>query len=177
MGLDFDQLYPKRFIKAGQFGGKDLTMRITGVEVEKLGEETKQKVKAILSFARTDKQMVLNKTNGECVRAMFGRDTSNWVGKLVTFYPCPMKDPFTGEDIVAIRVRGSPEIEATKQFQARLGQKIKTLTVYKTKVGQPTAIEQPATVLAEPEPLLTDEPVDDASSALPFDDGGGAGSP
>lgn len=165
--MHFDQLYPKRFMKAGQFGGKELTMRITGVMVEELKKDEsgdKKETKAILSFARTKTQMVLNRTNGECLKAMFGVETDNWIGKLVTFYPCPMKDPFTGENIVAIRVRGSPEIAATKRWTVRLGKKMVTLTVQKTQQGQPTpelAAEAPPEAQADA-PLIFEDEAGDA---------------
>ena len=52
MGLDFDQLYPARFMKAGEFQGKDVTLKVSGVAVEELESEKGKKGKGIVSFER-----------------------------------------------------------------------------------------------------------------------------
>jgi len=71
--VDFDQLYPGRFIKAGELLGKKITLTIADVDLEDLmGEDNKPKAKATLTFKETEKQMVMCKTNGICLKAMFG---------------------------------------------------------------------------------------------------------
>ena len=105
--VDFDQLYPGRFIKAGELLGKKVTLTISDVDLEDLmGEDGKDKAKAIISFAETEKKLVTCKTNGICLREMFGKQLSAWVGKKVTIFP----DIWNGE--TCIRIWGSPEIEA-----------------------------------------------------------------
>lgn len=105
--VDFDQLYPGRFIKAGELMGKKVTLTIKEAELEDLmGEDGKEKAKAILSFVETDKKHVMCKTNGICLREMFGKQLSAWEGKRVTLFP----DTWNGEP--CIRVWGSPDIEA-----------------------------------------------------------------
>src|SRR6185312_16828420 len=132
MKMDFDLLYPGRFLKAADFRGKDVTLTIKSVRIEKLVGEKGEKVKGIVAFEERPKELVLNRTNGLCIKAMFGRETDGWVGKKVTLWPAPMKDSFTGEDIIAIRVRGSPDIAADKSFTAKLGFKQATLKVFRT---------------------------------------------
>lgn len=104
--VDFDQLYPGRFLKAGEFQGRKITLTIADVDVEDLiGEDGKPKAKATIGFSETNKRLVACKTNGLCLREMFGRQLPGWVGKRVTLFP----DTWNGEP--CIRVWGSPDIE------------------------------------------------------------------
>ncbi len=101
----FDQLYPGRFIKAGELLGKKVTLTITDVNIEKLmGENNVAKIKATLSFKETEKQMVMCKTNGLCIKEMFGKTLSDWLGKRITIF----EDTWNGEP--ATRIWGSPDI-------------------------------------------------------------------
>lgn len=101
----YDELYPGRFIKAGELLGKKVTLTISDVDLEELqGEDGKPKVKAILAFAETDKKHVMCKTNGVCLKDMFGHSIDQWIGKQVTIFP----DTWNGEP--CIRIWGSPDI-------------------------------------------------------------------
>lgn len=103
--VDFDQLYPGRFIKAGELLGRKVTLTISDVELEGLlGEDGKEKAKAIISFAESEKKLVTCKTNGICIKEMFGKSISEWIGKKVTIFP----DTWNGEP--CIRIWGSPDI-------------------------------------------------------------------
>lgn len=104
--VDFDELYPGRFIKSGEFQGKKVTLTIADVNIEELGMDAQKKIKGVISLRETQKQWVLNRTNGECLKAMFGRRVTDWVGKRVTLFPME----YQGE--TAIRVWGSPELAA-----------------------------------------------------------------
>lgn len=138
--MDFDQLFPGRFLKAGLFQGRDVTLTIRSVKVEKLpkdggGEETK----GIVAFTETERELVLNKTNGLCILAMFGRETNNWVGKRVTLYPTE----FEGD--LCIRVRGSPDLAGDVTFELKLARKKAKRTVMKkTAGGHSKAAAEPA---------------------------------
>jgi hypothetical protein len=113
--VDFDQLYPGRFIKAGELLGKKVTLTITDVDVEDLiGEDNKPKAKATVSFRETEKQLVLCKTNGISIKAMFGKKLADWVGKRITVFP----DTWNGEP--CIRIWGSPDIERDMEVEIAL---------------------------------------------------------
>lgn len=104
--VDYDELYPGRFIKAGELKGKKVTLTIDTVELEGLvGDDGKEKPKAIVGFRETEKKLVTCKTNGLCMREMFGRHLPDWIGKRVTIFP----DTWNGEP--CIRIWGSPDIE------------------------------------------------------------------
>ena len=111
----FDDLYPGRFLKAGNFHGKQVTLTIAGVHVETLEGEKGKQDKAIVSFEKTPRQLVLCKLNGTCIKGMFGGNVLNWKGKRVTFFPTDTIMPMPskkGEDRICIRVWGSPDIAA-----------------------------------------------------------------
>src|SRR6185312_6897735 len=155
--MDFDKLYPARFMKAGEFEGKDVTLTITDVKVEELEGATGKKGKGIVGFVSasgTKKELVLNRTNGECIKAMFGRDTKDWIGKRVTLYPATITDSFTDEPTLAIRVRGSPDIAADKSFSAKIGRKQGNFTLRKpaTKgAAKPAAAPPPSGEMSDDE--------------------------
>jgi hypothetical protein len=110
---NYDELYPGRFLKAGLLKGQKVTLTIKDVDLEHLEDNTgKPKAKAIISFAERPLELVACKTNGLCLKSMFGKELNNWIGKRVTLFP----SQWNGED--AIRIWGSPDIE--KQFEVSI---------------------------------------------------------
>lgn len=104
--VDWDELYPGRFIKAADLKGKNVTLKIASVKIEELIGDKGPKIKGIISFEKTEKALALNRTNGICLKAMFGKKVQEWVGHRVTLMP----SEWNGED--CIRIFGSPDIEA-----------------------------------------------------------------
>jgi hypothetical protein len=131
-GLSFDELFPGKYIKAGEFQGKAVTLTIRAVEREMLSNGTGgEEGAAIVSFAETDKQFVMNKTNGVCFRALFGDDTGEWLGHRVTLHAVKDESGLS-ESGQCIRVKGSPEIQQPLKFRAHLGRKQVTQTLLPT---------------------------------------------
>lgn len=112
--VNFDQLYPGRFIKAGELLGKKVPVTITAVDLEELVGDAGKQVKAVLSFSETQKRLVLCKTNGICVREMFGKQIPDWIGKRIVLF----EDVWNGEPCT--RIWGSPDIEADMQVEVAL---------------------------------------------------------
>jgi hypothetical protein len=115
--VEWDELYPGRFIKTGDLKGKNVTLTIASVDLDELEGETGKKVKGVISFERTEKQLALNKTNGICLKEMFGKKVQEWVGKRVTLMP----SMWNGED--CIRVYGSPDLPESKEITVSLPRK------------------------------------------------------
>lgn len=110
--VDFDQLYPGRFIKAGQLG-KPATLTIKSVGLEVLEGDNGEEQKAAIGFEETPKAMILNKTNGICLRELFGRKVQEWVGKRITIFASEWNgDP-------CIRIYGTPEIDADQVVEIK----------------------------------------------------------
>lgn len=115
--VDWDQLYPGRFIKTGDLLGKNVTLKIASVDLDELEGDTGKKVKGVISFDGTEKQLALNKTNGICLKEMFGRKVQDWVGKRVTLMP----SLWNGEE--CIRIYGSPDLAEDKEITIQLPRK------------------------------------------------------
>lgn len=112
--VDWDELYPGRFLKAAELAGKKVTLTIADVDTEILEGDKGKELKGFLSFEKTGKQVVLNKTNGICLRAMFGRKLSEWLGKRVIFFA----GTWNGED--ALRIWGSPDLKESIDVEVKL---------------------------------------------------------
>ena len=97
-----------------------------------------------LFFAGKRKALGINRTNGACLKEMFGPRLADWIGKRVVLYPTTTKMPKPGKhglsDEPCIRVRGSPDIAADISFELRLPQRGAQMVALKaTGKGKPTA--------------------------------------
>ena len=80
-----------------------------------------------MTFEGAKKKLVLNRTNGECLKALFGRNVDDWIGKRITLYVAE----FNGEP--CIRIKGSPDIERPITFELKLPRKKpRPMTMQKT---------------------------------------------
>lgn len=115
---NFDQLFPGRFLKHGLLRG-DTTVTISAVDREVLEGERGDEETTILSFAESPKMLVVCKTNGLCLRGMFGTRVQEWVGKRVTLY-ADTTIRFGPETVGGVRLRGSPDIAAPVSVEIKL---------------------------------------------------------
>lgn len=154
--VDWDELYPGRFLKAGELHGKKVTLTIRDVDVEELIGDKGAKMKGIVSFEKTPKQIALNRTNGTCLREMFGRTLANWVGKRVVIFP----GEWNGEP--CIRIWGSPDIDRDMQIEVALPRRRPVpMTMHSTKAAGQQTRQQPQQKTSEdmdPEPGEGDLP-------------------
>jgi hypothetical protein len=158
----YDDLYPSRFLKATAFNGKRVMLTITGCRREELeGEDKKKEVKAIVSFKETERELVACKTNGLCMRDMFGNSLAGWIGKRVILFP----SDWNGEP--AIRVWGSPDIKEPFDVVVKLARrKPKTMRMHKSinddgPVAKPPAETYPDDSGEVPEDMEPREPGED----------------
>ena len=122
--VDYDELFPGRFLKAGLLKGKEVTLTIESVAIEKLPRDNgTDRDRGIVTFRepKTVKQLVLNSTNGQAIKAMFGRVLADWIGKRVTL--APERDRFGRDMVDCIRVVGSPDLPADIQIEVVLPRK------------------------------------------------------
>jgi hypothetical protein len=133
---DWDELYDGAFLKAGDLKGRKFTLTIKSVDLYELeGAKGKEK-RGVIAFKETPKLIALNKINGLCLKAMFGRLVQAWVGKRVTIFPDVVKEAGAMQGEPCIRLWGSPEIahdtDVTIQLRKR---KPYFLTMHKVVVG------------------------------------------
>ena len=142
----YSELYPGRFLKADMLKGKRVTLTIKNIDVEELiGEKNKAEPKVVVSFVERPLEYVMPKTNGFCMKRMWGNDPHAWVGKRVTIYPTTTK--FGREDVDCIRIYGSPDLAEDMPITVPQGRKKAWETVMHkvTLNGAPKAIApQPA---------------------------------
>jgi hypothetical protein len=138
-GLSFDQLYPGTYLKAGEFEGRAVTLTIKTISREMLSNGSGGEEPAVtVAFSETEKQFVMNKTNAVSLRAMWGDDSGEWIGKRVTLHPVKDESGLSDSGL-CIRVMGSPELEKPLKFKARLGRKMVTQTLVPT--GKDAAVD------------------------------------
>lgn len=118
--MNINQLYGGDYLKAADLQGKPRQLTIAGVDAREFDQQDKdgnsyKKQKAILSFAKTERQLVLNVTNANMIAAIYGPDTDAWIGKVVELRS--EKVPFGSNIVDAIRVY-VPQANAAANFQA-----------------------------------------------------------
>lgn len=124
----YDEMHPGRFLKAGQFKGKKVTLTVSDVETEELEGNKGKQIEGIISFKETPRQWVPNKTNRTCLKELFGPNPQDMIGKQVTLFPAPY------EGDVAVRVWGSPELDADRDVVIELPRKRPfKMTMHKTE--------------------------------------------
>ena len=92
-------VYPSNYVKCEDLKGKDVTVRIKDVTVEKLGDDEKP----VCWFYQKDKGLVLNQTNWDTIEDLHGPESDDWLGKSIVIYPARVM--FAGKKVDAIRVR------------------------------------------------------------------------
>jgi hypothetical protein len=158
--VNFDQLYPGRFLKSGELLGKKRTVTIATVEVDELEGEKGKKVQGVIILKETEKQIVLNKTNGLCLKGMFGKKLSDWEGKRITIYEDKVR--FGADMVDAIRIWGSPDIDRDKEVIINLPRKKPTtMTMHKVAAEQ-------AAARADIAPATNSQPSRPASARVPY---------
>ena len=93
-----DDIFPSRFFKAADLGGKAVT-----VTVERVVQEELDELKAVVYFHRATKALVLNATNFDSIAAYYGKDTDEWTDAELELYPTTVL--FKGKTVPCVRVR------------------------------------------------------------------------
>ncbi len=153
----FDELYEGRFLKAGLLKNKPRTLTISRVFVETLADDaskTGEKNRGIICFKETERQLCINRTNGESIRAMFGASVQGWVGKQITLVPEMAK--FGREDVEAIRVSGSPDIDHAINIEIKMPKRKPMLRKLVPTGKSNNPVPQPEPPKQEETPVVAD---------------------
>ena len=146
--MDYGLGFLGEYITAAELVGKEPTLTISKVTLEKVeslkGDEDstgKMKDRIIIYFgeSKSGRGWLLNRTNAEALKEMWGRETNEWIGKRVTLCTMPVK---VGRKIEpGIRVKGSPELKEPRTFDLKLPRKKPIATTL-----LPTGKPEPETV-------------------------------
>jgi hypothetical protein len=103
---DFRSMYDSNYLYAFDLKGRDVTVTIKEVKAVKVtNAQKKEQKKPLVTFkeSKDARGLVLCKTNGKSIAAMYGNDTDAWPGKRITLFAA-MVDAF-GATVEAIRIR------------------------------------------------------------------------
>lgn len=111
--MNINNAFPSKYLKSGDLGSDDLTLTMSHVEEEVVGQDADSESKPIVYFEEVEKGFVLNKTNAGTISALYTPETDNWKGKRITLFATEVA--FQGKQTLAIRVR-SRVPAATSEF-------------------------------------------------------------
>jgi len=100
--MNVNQAYPSKYLSADDLQGRQVTVQISNVTLEDIGQGNDKDRKLVLSFHGKSKQLVCNKTNSKTIAGLYGDETDNWIGKPIILMPREVE--FQGSMVWAIRV-------------------------------------------------------------------------
>lgn len=82
------EVFPSRYLKAADLGGKPRDVEIKRAPQEELGSGDDKEIKTVLYFSDgITKPLPLNMTNWDSVALVAGEDTDDWPGHRIELYP------------------------------------------------------------------------------------------
>lgn len=151
--MHYEAMFKGDYIQAVEFNGKAPTLTITKLTFVDMEDDTgKTRSKGVLWFRETDRGWVMNRTNAQCLAAMFGHETDDWMGRRVTLVSEIVS--VGKQKKLGIRVKGSPEIDRSIDATIVLPRRKPT-----TRRLVPTGRKAETSAPNEPEPSR--EPGDD----------------
>lgn len=89
--MNVNDLFPSKYLKAHDLGGKPYTLTIRAVTLEDVGHGGEKESKLAIAFEKATKMMLVNRTNAMIIASLYGPETDNWKGKAVTVYSARVK--------------------------------------------------------------------------------------
>lgn len=114
--MKISQLFPSKYVKAADLGGKTVTLTIKELKVEKMGHGAEEERKPVLYFSNATKGLVLNRTNAMTIANLYGDESDEWRGKRISIYPTRVRAFGAMQD--AIRIREEIPAQPKPQAQA-----------------------------------------------------------
>jgi hypothetical protein len=96
--MNIDKAFAGNFLKADDIE-EDTTLLISKVAIETVGTDERP----IVYFDGYEKGLVLNKTNKETIKGLYGKETDDWIGNKITLFTTEVD--YQGKQVMAIRVR------------------------------------------------------------------------
>jgi hypothetical protein len=91
--MDTSNLYPSKYVGSDDLKGNHVTVTIRELKLESLKDRNGlQQMKPVLYFQKTEKGLVVNKTNLKSLWAIFSSKSSkDWIGKKISLYSTPVQ--------------------------------------------------------------------------------------
>ena len=98
--MNYNEAFPSKFLRVSDLNGKELTVTVSSVEYESIGNEQK----LVAYFREHDKALPLNKTNAASLaKIASSADTKKWASVKAVLFPSEVF--FQGEMKDCIRIR------------------------------------------------------------------------
>lgn len=117
----WSELFPNRFIHADLLKGKKITLTIKNLDMEVMESDKGNKSAVVAYFVESPLQLGTNKTNGYCLKRMFGSNPRAWIGRKITIFPTTTR--FGSDTVECIRIWGSPELTEDMKITVPQGRK------------------------------------------------------
>lgn len=150
--MDYGLGFLGAYITAAELVGKTPTLTIQKVTLEKVESmkatdddgagKMRDRIVVYFEEGRSGRGWLLNRTNAECLKEMFGRETDLWLGKKVTLFTTQVRVGPKMEP--GIRVKGSPELTEPRVFQLKLPRKKATPMTLLPTGKAPAPTQSPA---------------------------------
>ena len=82
--MDMDKAFSGKYLKAADLDGESKVLKMTCVTQEEIGEA---KEKKYVLHCADEKPIVLNKTNNDTIKALYGKDSTAWKDQLIEVFP------------------------------------------------------------------------------------------
>jgi len=177
--MDYQLGFLGQYITAAELIGKTPTLTIQRITLEKVeslkltdddaGGKLRDRIVIYFAEGRSGRGWLLNRTNAECLKEMFGRETDQWLGKRVTLFVTQVRVGPKMEP--GIRVKGSPDIIDTMRIEVKLPRRKPvpmTLTNTPTAPTEQPAAASPAPSATKARPKAARDPDAAASVYVPF---------
>ena len=94
--------FPSKWLRADDVGDRPIPVTIADVRQEEVGDDQRM----VLYVEGQSRGIILNKTNANRIKELYGNDTDDWVGERVALYTELVS--FQGKTTNSIRVREAP---------------------------------------------------------------------
>ena len=98
--MNLDSMYESWHLKTQDIGAEGMRVTIGEIKVQEVGQGER---KPVLYFREPIKPLILNIYNGETLRATFGAETDNWIGRQLEVFAADALH--NGQPVKAMRVR------------------------------------------------------------------------
>ena len=106
--MNIDAAFPSKYIKAHDLKGIPQVVVMDRVDMEEV--QSGEDPLPVLYFQNRHKGLVLNKTNKDAIKAVYGPETENWFGHQIELFEAQVS--FQGRTTTGVRVRVVPVARA-----------------------------------------------------------------
>lgn len=101
--MNLNKAYPSKYLTAEDLNDQPVTVTISDVVQERIGQGKDASDKLVISFQGKSKTLVCNKTNAKTIaKVLNSEETDDWIGQRIIIEPREVE--FQGDMVLALRV-------------------------------------------------------------------------